>query len=196
MREFTFEERKIAAAAALAQTQTMPMLREMTAEMVAEAWAQGEVSYCVPNQYAIQLQCELTEARQTLAEIGQMNRIDRGVTNAALDILRGPPPRKEIVVFMPDEIEAAMDKNLAAGLRQLADALEAGTIEGKCLDCQGHGFGPKNDQRAHLMLRIDLAAPVIQTFLGGESREEFERDRMGQTGEDNARKLKGGSDVG
>lgn len=94
-------------------------------------------------------------------------------------------------VFTPDEIQAAMDKNLAAGLRQLADALEAGAIDGKCIDCIGHGLGPKNDDRAHLMLRIDLAAPVRQTFPEGESREEFERDRMGQTGADNARKMFG-----
>jgi hypothetical protein len=102
---------------------------------------------------------------------------------------------REIVVFMPDEIQTALDRNLANGLRQLAAALEAGTIEGRCIDCKGHGFASNNDPRAHLLLRIDLAAPVIQKFLAGESREEFERDRMGQTGEDNARKLKGGSDV-
>jgi hypothetical protein len=97
---------------------------------------------------------------------------------------------REIAVFMPDEIEASLDRNLPNGLRQLADALEAGTIEGRCIDCRGHGFTPKDDPRAHLLLRIDLAAPVMRV-LEGESREEFERDRMGQTGEDNARKMFG-----
>ena len=98
---------------------------------------------------------------------------------------------QEIVVFMPDEIEATMDRNLAHGLRQLADAIEAGTIEGRCIDCKGHGFTAIHDPRAHLLLRIDLAAPVIKTVLQGESRDEFERDRMGQTGADNARKMFG-----
>jgi hypothetical protein len=106
--------------------------------------------------------------------------------------MKNETTRKEIVVFMPDEIEAAMDKNLAAGLRQLADALDAGTIEGRCIDCKGHGFTANHDPRAHVLLRIDLAAHVRTTsFLEGESREEFERDRMGQTGEDNARKMFG-----
>lgn len=99
--------------------------------------------------------------------------------------------KPEKIFFTPDEIQAAMDRNLAAALRQLADAIEAGMIDGKCLDCNGHGFSSKSDQRAHVMLRIDLAAPIRQTVLEGESREEFERDRMGQTGEDNARKMFG-----
>lgn len=74
-----------------------------------------------------------------------------------------------MVVFTPDEIQAAMDKNLAAGLRQLADAIEVGTIDGKCIDCQGHGFGPKDDARAHVLLRIDLAAPIRQALIKGEN---------------------------
>lgn len=153
---------------------------------------------------------------EEVANIQQMQRIEQGVINASLDILKGPPTRKETIVFMPDEIQTALDRNLASGLRQLADAIEAGQIDGKCIDCNGNGFTGGNDLRAHLMLRIDLAAPIRQTlpnpfltvdalnekpqpdeayanqtFLEGESREEFERDRMGQTGEDNARKMFG-----
>lgn len=79
--------------------------------------------------------------------------------------VRLEPMSSELVIFTPDEIQAALDKNLAAGLRQLADAIEAGTIDGRCIDCQGNGFtGPKVDARAHLMLRIDLAAPIRQTL--------------------------------
>lgn len=77
--------------------------------------------------------------------------------------------KTEKIFFTPDEIQAAMDRNLAAGLRQLADAIEAGAIDGKCIDCTGNGFTPKNDERAHLMLRIDLAAPIRQTLTKGEN---------------------------
>lgn len=115
---------------------------------------------------------------------------DRGFIFRMLTSHRRPLPRLDkarkssFVYFTPDEIQSAMDKNLATGLRQLADALDAGAIEGKCIDCKGHGFGPKDDSRAHLLLRIDLAAPIKQVFLEGESRQEFERDRIGQTGEE------------
>lgn len=209
MREFTHEERLVAASAVAAQTVGAHLLRPETHRLVAEAWAQGEVVHVVSNQFAIQLQCELTEARKIeknppivarftpgdAAELQKMKRIDQGVLNATLDILALPlrPATRstEVIVFTPDEIQAALAKNLARGLRQLAEAIEAGMIEGKCLDCKGHGFGPKHDDRAHVMLRIDLTAAIRQTFLEGESREEFERDRMGQTGEDNARKMFG-----
>lgn len=154
-------------------------------------------------QYGVGLSRETIDA---LGELEKMRQIERGITEATLDIQAFPMRRREIVIFTPDEIQAAMDKNLASGLRQLAEAIEAGTIDGRCIDCQGNGFtGPKVDARAHLMLRIDLAAPILQTMnLGGygihtvkdappegESREEFERDRMGQTGYDNARKMFG-----
>lgn len=96
MREFTKEERLAAASAVLAQSGFMTPLREETRLMVVQSWGElGELSYCVSNQYAIQLQCELTEARKALAEIAEMNRIDRGNINAALDIMRFPFSRKE-----------------------------------------------------------------------------------------------------
>jgi hypothetical protein len=193
MREFTHEERLAAASAVAAHAPAAHLLRPETHRMVAESWAQGEVLYVISNQFAIQLQCELNDARKALTEIVEMKRIDRAITNATLDIVAFPM-RRRTVVFTPDEIQAAMDKNLAAGLRQLADEIDAGRIDGKCIDCNGNGFTGGNDVRAHLMLRIDLAAPIRQTFPEGESREEFERDRMGQTGEDNARKMFGDKD--
>jgi hypothetical protein len=150
MREFTHEERLAAASAVAAQTPASHLLRPETHHMMAESWAQGEVMYVVSNQYAIQLQCELNLARKV-----------------ALDIMAFPMGPKEIAWFTPDEIEASMDKNLAAGLRQLADAIEAGTIDGHCIDCKGHGFTKKGDERAHVMLRIDMAAPIKQTHLEG-----------------------------
>jgi hypothetical protein len=159
--------------------------------MVAEGWAGGEVTYSVSNQYAMWLLATLIFDGDKVAALARMHQIDRPTIESALAIMRGPTPRREIVIFTPDEIQAALDKNLAAGLRQLADAIERGAIDGKVLDCKANGFTAKGDERAHVMLRIDLAAPIRQTFLEGESREEFERDRMGQTGEDNARKMFG-----
>lgn len=150
MREFTHEERMAAALVVSEHVAPGPALKISTWMLVGESWAQGELVYCVSNQYAIQLQCELTLARETLME----------VSDDILDIVRKPQTLKEVIFFASDKIQAVMDKNLAAGLRQLADALDAGTIDGKCIDCQGHGFGPKYDERAHLMLRIDLAAPI------------------------------------
>lgn len=79
-----------------------------------------------------------------------------------LDVGRFPVLGRSITVFTPDDIQAALDKNLAAGLRQIADAIDSGTMEGKLLDCHGHGLGAKNDDRAHVLLRVDLAAPIRQ----------------------------------
>jgi hypothetical protein len=90
---------------------------------------------------------------------------------------------REIIMFTPGAIETALDKNLAGGLRQLADALEAGAIDGKCIDCKGHGFVPKGDERAHLMLRIDLAAPVKQTTLAAPFVDISASAPMGWQGE-------------
>lgn len=67
----------------------------------------------------------------------------------------------EMIFFEPDRIQEEMDKSLSAGLRMLADSLDAGTIDGKCIDVIGFG-GPRRDPRAHVMLRIDLAAPIRQ----------------------------------
>lgn len=107
------------------------------------------------------------EAINALGELEKMRQIERGITEATLDILTFPKRRHEIVWFTPDEIQASLDKNLAAGLRQLADAIEGGAIDGKVLDCRGNGLTAKGDDRAHVLLRIDLAAPIRQTGLQG-----------------------------
>jgi hypothetical protein len=66
MREFTREERKTAALAVAHKTDAAARLRSSTVDMIAEAWTGGELTYCVSNQYAIQLLCELTEARKEI----------------------------------------------------------------------------------------------------------------------------------
>jgi hypothetical protein len=188
MREFTHEERLIAARGAAMNTSEAASLRPSTIEMIAEAWAGGELTYAVSNQYAITLACLAFRATSLAADAAG---VAEDVMTSAKKIVELQQTTPAISIFTPDEIQAALDKNLAAGLRQLADAIEASAIDGKVIDCRGNGFtGPKVDARAHLLLRIDLAAPIRQV-LEGESREEFERDRMGQTGEDNARKMFG-----
>lgn len=180
MREFTHEERK-AAARAVFETMTdntngnttrtvkAASLRDSTIDLIAESWAQGEVVYCTSNQGAMNLLLELIEVRKALGEIVEMKRIERGITEATLDILAFPMRRREIVWFTPDEIQAKLDKNLAAGLRQLADAIDGGAIDGKLIDCRGNGFTAKGDDRAHVLLRVDLAAAIRQTRLEGEN---------------------------
>lgn len=192
MREFTFEQKMEAARDVVKNIEPHVPLRPSTYELMAEAWAGGEETYAVSNQYAINLRCELTMA-------GELAIVTLQKAEEMLGLI-DPQNRREdkaIVIFTPDEIQAKLDRNLAAGLRELAAAIEAGQIDGKLIDCQGNGLwsARSNDTRAHLMLRVDLAAPIRQV-LEGESREEFERDRMGRTGEDNTRKLKGDSDVG
>lgn len=190
MREFTHEERLIAARGAAMNTFEASSLRPTTIEMIAEAWADGELTYTVSNQYAITLAC-LAWRATNLA--GSAAETAEGVLDSVKKIAELQPTTPSTVIFTPGEITAAMDRNLPAALRELADAIEAGKIDGKLIDCNGNGFTAKNDTRAHLLLRIDLAAEIRRDHLEGESREEFERDRMGQTGEDNARKMFGGS---
>jgi hypothetical protein len=194
MREFTRAERFAAAKVAAMNTDNAASLRPGTVDMIAEAWANGENTYSVSCQFAIEQLLKLMEYSQ-LALVGlekteKLMELAKQKLQEGLEIIRQKSSEKTIVVFTPDEIQAALDKNLATGLRQLADAIEGGAIDGKVIDCQGNGFTAKGDDRAHVMLRIDLAAE-IRKVLEGESREEFERDRMGQTGEDNARKMFG-----
>lgn len=67
----------------------------------------------------------------------------------------------ETVIFDPTSIQTECDRDLAKGLRMVADALDAGLMDGKCISVQGHGFSKPNDQRAHVLLKVDLAAPVL-----------------------------------
>jgi len=68
----------------------------------------------------------------------------------------------EIVVWEPTEIELALKQDLATGLRKIADEIEAGRMEGKFWKMQGNGMTPRYDQRAHMLVTIDIAAPLRQ----------------------------------
>ena len=84
-----------------------------------------------------------------------------GAQDAALQLQEGPG-MKEVATFDPDEIRNVCRQNLAQGLRAIADALDAGELEGKLLEVRGNGFVSWRDTRAHVVVAIDLAAQVFE----------------------------------
>ena len=71
-------------------------------------------------------------------------------------------------LFMPDTITAALQANLAAGLRALADALDAGELDGRFFNAVP-GAGGRSDDRLHLRIVFDVAAPVVRTLASASS---------------------------
>ena len=66
--------------------------------------------------------------------------------------------------FDPAAIQIALDRNIVTGLRMLADAIEAGKMDGRCIDVQGCGLlGKGSDIKSHVMIRLDIAAEVYKT---------------------------------
>ena len=74
----------------------------------------------------------------------------------------------EVRVFDADAIQQTMDRNLAAGLRMLADAIESGQLEGRLMRAQAVGG---RDDRAHIVVSIDVAAPVFTLTRGSDVKE-------------------------
>lgn len=66
-------------------------------------------------------------------------------------------------LFVPDAISAALRDNLAAGLRELADALDARDLDGKLISAVP-GAGGRYDDRLHLRVLLDIAGPVVQAL--------------------------------
>ena len=74
-------------------------------------------------------------------------------------------------MWEPNEIELALKRDLATGLRTIADDIEAGRMEGKFWKMQGNGMTPRYDQRPHMLITIDIAAPPqqqLETEISGE----------------------------
>ena len=65
-------------------------------------------------------------------------------------------------LFLPETISEALDANLATGLRAIADALDSGRLDGKHLGTIAAAGGSRDD-RIHLRVSLDLAAPIIQS---------------------------------
>jgi hypothetical protein len=68
---------------------------------------------------------------------------------------------KAIVLFDPDGIEASLRRDLSAGLRQIAQAIESGQMDARLLNCRATAFASDwRDQRAHVLVTLDLAAEI------------------------------------
>ena len=66
-------------------------------------------------------------------------------------------------LFIPETISDALRTNLATGLRALADALDAQSLDGKFISASAVAGG-RHDNRLHLRIVLDVAAPIIQTI--------------------------------
>ena len=64
-------------------------------------------------------------------------------------------------LFLPETISEALDTDLATGLRAVADALDSGQLDGKHLGTIAAAGGSRDD-RIHLRVTLDLAAPILQ----------------------------------
>jgi hypothetical protein len=69
MTEWTPQERKDAARQIVNSLADMAGLRPATHELVAEAWAGGEVTLCISNQVAIELACQRNRALAALRRV-------------------------------------------------------------------------------------------------------------------------------
>ncbi len=66
-------------------------------------------------------------------------------------------------LFVPDTISEALRNDLATGLRAIANALDAHQLEGKLMSANA-AAGGKYDDRLHLRIALDIAAPVIRSL--------------------------------
>ena len=66
-------------------------------------------------------------------------------------------------LFIPETISDALRANLATGLRALADARDAQNLDGKLISASA-AAGGRCDDRLHLRIVLDVAAPIIQTI--------------------------------
>ena len=64
-------------------------------------------------------------------------------------------------LFVPETISDSLRVNLASGLRALADALDAQELDGKFISAST-AAGGRYDDRLHLRILLDVAAPVIR----------------------------------
>ena len=66
-------------------------------------------------------------------------------------------------LFVPDTISDALRSDLATGLRAIADALDADQLDGKFVSANA-AAGGRYDDRLHLRIVLDVAAPIIQSI--------------------------------
>jgi hypothetical protein len=68
---------------------------------------------------------------------------------------------KNTSLFLPDAISDSLRVNLASGLRALADSLDAQELDGRFFGANAMAGG-RYDDRLHLRIVLDVAAPVVR----------------------------------
>ena len=76
-------------------------------------------------------------------------------------------------LFLPDTISDALRVNLASGLRALADAFDAHELDGEFLGSNAMAGG-RYDDRLHLRIVLDIAAPVVRMITSESSTLKLE----------------------
>ena len=76
-------------------------------------------------------------------------------------------------LFVPDSISDALRSDLATGLRAIADALDADQLDGRFVSANA-AAGGRYDDRLHLRIVLDVAAPIIQSIASIPSRLKLE----------------------
>ncbi len=66
-------------------------------------------------------------------------------------------------LFVPDSTSDALRSDLATGLRAIADALDANQLDWKFIGANA-AAGGRYDDRLHLRIVLDVAAPIIQSI--------------------------------
>ena len=64
----------------------------------------------------------------------------------------------EMAHFDADSIQTELDKDLAGGLRMLADAIDGGMLTGRLTSAEGVAGGAR-DERIHVLLKVVVTAP-------------------------------------
>jgi hypothetical protein len=70
---------------------------------------------------------------------------------------------RDASLFLPDTISDVLHADLAIGLRTLADALDTQELDGRFISANPVAGG-RNDDRLHLRIVLDIAAPIIQVI--------------------------------
>jgi hypothetical protein len=76
-------------------------------------------------------------------------------------------------LFIPDAIEDALRSDLESGLRGIADAVASKQLDGTFLGAIA-AAGGRNDDRIHLRITIDLAAPILRSMESSPSTFKLE----------------------
>jgi hypothetical protein len=63
----------------------------------------------------------------------------------------------EIAHFDADSIQTELDRDLAGGLRMLADAIDGGMLTGRLTSAEGIAGGAR-DERIHMLLKVVVSS--------------------------------------